>query len=328
MNEKEFKARWDQEKPIYNAWGKYIVENISKELINKGKNLDVFLKSPASYRLKDDKSLIDKAFYRPNKNYTNPYEEIEDKVGARFVVLLLDDINLICNIVENSELWQFDPCKHFIKDREEQPLLFTYQSVHYILRPKSKIEYESTIIDTSIPCELQIRTLLQHAHAELTHDAIYKAKKRIQPKVHRTVAKSMALIETTDDFFSQVTKQLNHGPLEDHHIIEKLDSIYLRMTSIRSVHQKSSIAIWDEFEQLIDSNLVGKIEGFFSNPDYDFLSNRIRDNYNDNILYQQSTVLFIYWMLKNKKRRLLQDWPLDFKLLDPLANDIGVSIID
>ena len=328
MNEKDFRAKWKEDKPIYAGWGKYIVKVISEELERRGKNLDVFLKSPAKYRLKDDSSLIDKAFYRPNKTYTNPYKEIEDKVGARFIVLLLDDINVICDIVENCDLWDFDACKHFDKDKEEEPLLFTYQSVHYILRPKDQIDFEGIIIDPTTPCELQIRTLLQHAHAELTHDAIYKAKKRVQPKVHRTVAKSMALIETTDDFFSQVTNHLNYGVLQEHRIIEKLDSIYLKFTGIRSNNQKSSLVIWDEFEQLIDSELIDKIKTFIDNTDYQFISQNIKDNYHDNILYQQSTVLFIYWMLKNRKRRLLKDWPLDKKLLEPLSNEMGVSIYD
>ena len=38
--------------------------------------------------------MLQKAFYR-GKDYRSPYEDIEDKVGLRFVVLLTEDIRTI-----------------------------------------------------------------------------------------------------------------------------------------------------------------------------------------------------------------------------------------
>ena len=326
MSQKEFEIKWQEEKAVYEAWGKYIVQEISATLSDTGKDLESFFKLPAKHRLKDDKSLIDKAFYRSDKHYSDPYNEIEDKVGARFVVLLLEDIKDICDLIECSDLWSFDPCKHFDNDRQENPLLFTYQSVHYILRPLKELEYEGVTIGTNIACELQIRTLLQHAHAELTHDAIYKAKKAVQPEVSRTVAKCMALIETTDTFFSDVTQKLNYGPLQEHGIIAKIDSLYFNLTNIRPINCKSSLTIWDQFEQLLDATLMDKIQTFTEDNNYKIVMDNIPNRLNTNMIYEQSIVLFVYWMLLNKKRRLLKDWPLDKNLLQPLANDLGVSI--
>lgn len=325
MNESEFIQKWNSEKPIYMAWGNYVVNTICQELENRGINLDEFLKIPAKSRLKDDSSLIDKAFYRPGKHYSDPYIQIEDKVGARFVVLLLDNINSICDIVQKCSAWEFDACKHFEDDKEKDPLLFTYQSVHYILRPIEDIALDDVVIPTSTACELQIRTLLQHAHAELTHDAIYKAKRTVQPKVHRTVAKSMALIETTDEYFTSVTKQLNYGPLHEHGVIDRLNGFYYSLTGIKSHQQKSSIVIWDEYEQFVDASLFENIQKTLSKTKYEFIPEKIRKRYSENVFYQQSIVLFIYWMLINKKRRLLENWPFQRELLEPMAVDIGVS---
>lgn len=326
MNESEFRDKWESEKPVYRAWGEYIVSSITKALIEKGKNLDDFLKTPAQYRLKDDKSLVDKAFYRPDKKYTDPYNQIEDKVGSRFIVLLLKDIEEICEIIERNEEWCCTNCKHFEQDREKDPLLFTYQSVHYIIHPKKKMNLGGIDIPVSTPCEVQVRTLLQHAHAELTHDAIYKSKRTVKPKVHRTVAKSMALIETTDDFFTEVTSLLNFGPLEEHKILERLDGIYFSNTGIKSHTQKSTIILWDVFETFINENLVDNIQEFLGGNG--FLTDVIINKYSGNSFYQQSTVLFIYWMLRKKKRRLLQDWPFSREVLGSLAVDLGVSIWD
>src|SRR3546814_10997244 len=58
--------------------------------------------------------------------------------------------------------------------------------------------------DLGTPCEVQLRTLLQHAHSQLTHDTIYKPKTIASSHTKRFVARSMALIETVDDFFVQV----------------------------------------------------------------------------------------------------------------------------
>lgn len=325
MNELEFRELWDSEKPLYKAWGKYIVEKISQLLEGDGTVLNTFFKVPPGYRLKDDGSLVDKAFYRPGKCYSDPYLQIEDKVGVRFIVLLLDDIKYICSLVEKIDIWEFDQCRHFDEERRKDPLLFTYQSVHYILRPKEKIEYDGFIIPSSIPCEVQIRTLLQHAHAELTHDAIYKSKKTVQPQVHRTVAKSMALIETTDDFFVDVTKKLNWGPLNEHSILERLDGIYYSITNIKPHNQKSSLVIFDEFEQFLDEGLIEKIQVFLENNPH--IPEIIIKRYSENIFYQQSIIIFVFWLLKNKRNRLINDWPLSNEILKLFANDMGVSIL-
>ncbi|TOO37902.1 (p)ppGpp synthetase, partial [Vibrio parahaemolyticus] len=79
--------------------------------------------------------------------------------------------------------------------------------MHYVVRARVDLQVKGLMIKAGTPCEIQVRTLLQHAYAELTHDAVYKAKTVVEPEVHRTVAKSMALIETTDDFFSDVNNK-------------------------------------------------------------------------------------------------------------------------
>lgn len=215
------------------------------------------------------------------------------------------------------------------EDKEKDPLLFTYQSVHYILKPKEEMDLHGISIPTSTPCEVQIRTLLQHAHAELTHDAIYKAKRTVQPKVQRTVAKSMALIEKTDGFFTSVTEQLNRGPLEEHGVTERLDGLYFSLTKIRPHTQKSSTVVWDAYEQFINDSLFDNIQTFVTSPDYSTsLVEAIKCRYPMNAFYKQSIVLFIYWMLKNKKRRLLSNWPFQRELLDPFAVDLGVNTWD
>ena len=323
MTEDEFKAQWQLDTPKYDAWGDLVVNTITNALSNKSIDVSSFLKIPPKHRLKSDASLIDKAFYR-EKEYRDPYKEIEDKVGARFVVLLLDDIDVIRDVIEHCPLWSYVSSRHFTEDKEREPLLFTYQSVHYVLRPKEKLIARDLELTDDISCEVQIRTLLQHAHAELTHDAIYKSNKKIKSNILRTVAKSMALIETTDEFFINVTSELKQGPLSELGIVGKLDSLYFSGTGLTPVNQKSSLIIWDEFEDLINDDLIENIHNFLCKNEYVWVL--IQDGYIKNIMYRQSISLFVIWMLKTKKRRLLESWPLSKKMLIPLATDLGINI--
>ncbi|MBV7307290.1 RelA/SpoT domain-containing protein [Acinetobacter sp. CWB-G5] len=324
MNELIFLEKWNLEKPMHQAWGNFIVHTIKNKLQDHGiEDLDSFIKIPIKSRLKEENSLLDKAFRR-NKPYVDPYAEIEDKVGIRFVVLLTSHIDLISEIIQEYTFWNFDLSKDFKAEQAKDPLIFTYQSVHFILRPKEVFTYDGVEIHPSTPCEVQIRTLLQHAHAELTHDAIYKSKKIAEPLVHRTVAKSMALIETTDEFFCKVTEQLNSGPLTELKIVEQLDSLYLTLTDLQPNNQKSSLSIWDAFEAYINDSLIDDIQKFIKKNPY--ISLIIKEKYTKNSIYRQSIVIFIYWMLKKNKNTLLKDWPLPLEELDSLASDIGVSI--
>ncbi len=325
MNELEFLQRWHNEKPMYTAWGDLVVSDLCQKLEGTGKDLDSHLKQPAKARVKSDDSLIDKAFYRPHKNYENPYEDIEDKVGCRFVVLLVDHIDELSEIIKSNEKWEYVECRHFSEERKKDPLLFTYQSVHYVVRAKADIQFNGEIVKAGTPCEIQVRTLLQHAYAELTHDAVYKAKTVVEPEVHRTVAKSMALIETTDDFFSDVSNKLNSSASLEFCFQQGLDALYSELMETNPhLAQKSSIVVLDEFDNLINSDLIDKIKVFIEQQP--FVVSAIRAGLNDFPFYNQSVSLFVFWLTSKRRNRLLEDWPLERSIIERVASDSGVSI--
>ena len=137
--------------------------------------------------------------------------------------------------------------------------------------------------------------------------------------------KSMAPIETTDEFFDKVTRSLAQGPVEDHRIVDGLDGLYQSLTGLKPRMLKSSLILWDVYEQQADDSLVDKIQDMTAEPDYNFLPKKIVTAFSKNPLYQQSVILFIYWMLLNRKRRLLKDWPFEKTVLEPFATDLGIS---
>lgn len=325
MNEQAFLSRWEAEEPMYTTWGKFVVAKICNTLKESSIDLISFLKLPVSSRVKNTSSLIDKAFYR-DKAYREPYDEITDKVGCRFVVLLVEHIDIVTEAIRsNSNHWEFIECRHFSNERDKEPLLFTYQSVHYVVKARQDFTYNGEKVNAGTPCEIQIRTLLQHAYAELTHDAVYKAKTLVQPSVHRTVAKSMALIETTDDFFSTVNQSLNLGTVERVSFQDNLDSLYNEQVGLNCTSaQKSSIVILDVFKDLIDDDTISKLMKFINkNPEIIQIISRGRGHYP---LYSQSIVIFLFWLIKRHKTSLMSSWPLDLKIIRFLAAEVGVSL--
>ncbi|HEO9206596.1 TPA: RelA/SpoT domain-containing protein [Klebsiella aerogenes] len=325
MDELEFLQRWEQDEPMYRAWGDFVVSNICKELTeSKNRDLGSFLKQPITPRVKQKESLVDKAFHRKDKSYGDPYKEIEDKVGVRFVVLLTSEIDEVCDIIKNCELWDYKTSRHYDEERLNTPLIFTYQSVHFIVTVKESFEYNGVCIQQGIPCEIQVRTLLQHAYAELTHDAIYKAKTIVEPDIHRTIAKSMALIETTDDFFCSVAKTLNESSDVFSAIQRTLDHAYITLTKEKPNNQKSMLLILDTFKQIIDSDTVRRLHQFID--DTPELETLIINGKRKSVFFEQSIIIFVYWLIKRRKSTLEKEWPLDWKLIQEMAADLGVSL--
>ncbi|KJY93960.1 (p)ppGpp synthetase [Vibrio neptunius] len=324
MNQTDFLTQWHEEKPMYSAWGEFVTSEIRSQLESEGHDLSSYLKQPVYPRVKSDESLIDKAFYRPEKSYDDPYNDIEDKVGARFVVLLLDQIEEISRIIKSSQDWMFKECRHFENERNRDPLLFTYQSVHYVVRASQTFEYKGITISKDTPCEIQVRTLLQHAYAELTHDAIYKAKRVVEPKVHRTVAKSMALIETTDDFFANVNNSLNNGAIEEFCVKDSLDKLYTQFVGREAMPmQKSALVVLDEFEDLVDEEFASKVERLLIQKPFIIDAIQAKDT---DPFFQQSIAIFVSWLVVKKTSRLSTGWPLDRKIIQSLATDLSVSL--
>ena len=97
MTESDFRERYLLDEPFLKAWGAYVtdyvVSGVSSHFGDERK-VATFLKTSTVPRVKSLSSLISKAFYR-GYEWNDPYTEITDKVGSRFVVLLLKDIDVL-----------------------------------------------------------------------------------------------------------------------------------------------------------------------------------------------------------------------------------------
>ena len=295
MDEIKFLQEYRKQKIFLEEWGKIVNGEISKKLLEKGIKLELFLKIPNVIRVKDDNSILNKAFYR-DKNYKNPLEDITDKVGIRFVVLLLEDIKILEEIIEGSDLWGCSKDRDFEQERLKNPTIFDYQSVHYVVRSNSDLKNNDITIPKGTTCEVQIRTLLQHAYSELTHDTVYKPKRSADPNVHRLVARSMAMIETTDTIFEEVNEVMN---LQNKKIIDVLqpmiESEYAKICESEAEYDKGiTEIILDSYSKEIEQISLEALEKFFDKKK-NTLKNQINSKYKSYLLFRQPIILLIFF---------------------------------
>lgn len=286
-------------------------------------SLDYFIKVPVRPRLKADSTLVDKAFYR-KKPYKNPYDDITDKVGMRFVVLLTTDIKKICDVIEGaaaSAWWEASKDRDYEQERLNKPLEFSYQSVHYILRAKEGIEHNGINIPGGTPCEVQIRTLLQHAHSELTHDTLYKPKTTAKPEVQRTVAKSMALIEATDEFFEQAMQNLNDASRVQLQLLELLTQAYEKHTGKKAGKERSNQLLIDTYIDLLPAPPFTEISEYLNAKG--FIFEKIKEQVGARHYFDQPTVLLAYYLADTSPARMQALWPMDGDDLAKVFSDLG-----
>jgi ppGpp synthetase/RelA/SpoT-type nucleotidyltranferase len=325
VNEQEILERWETDKPLYRAWAEFIGQEIEQRILPAiaPTTLDYFLKVPMVPRLKGDTSLIDKALYR-SKPYMNPYEEITDKVGMRYVVLLTSHINLLSSIIESTEcdeFWGWSKDKDYEDERLAKPLEFSYQSVHYVLKSKAGLTINGADIPENLACEVQIRTLLQHAHSELTHDTLYKPKTTAKPSVKRTMAKSMALIEATDEFFEQAMKDLAIASEPQRQLLDHLNIAYKKGTGLEPGQERSNQLVVDAFIELLPADVIPQLEEFLTTKGYVF--DKIREQKGQRHFFNQATVLLAYFLVDKMPAQTRGAWPIESDDLAKVFSDLG-----
>jgi putative GTP pyrophosphokinase len=229
MNEKEIIYQYHERKTVLEALGDWVSIAIVQGLataLGSEKEVEKFLKIPPTPRVKEIDSLIAKVY---KKKSPNPFKEITDLVGVRFVVLKLEDVKKVGDIVENYP-WDWSKDKDHDKDKLNNPDFFAYQSDHYVVETLTEFEHKGMKIPSGWTCEIQIRTLLQHAYAEMAHDTDYKPSIKLpdddQKKVRRSLAKGSALIETTDEVFMEISQRLTKYTRSLDELLQKASEIY------------------------------------------------------------------------------------------------------
>lgn len=185
-------------KDLASATKRIADESIKKRHIQVH-SIEARAKEPASFGRKAAK---------PSKNdpnlpmYPRPLEQITDQAAIRIITFFPRAINEIDQMLKDefSVIERFDKGESLIEEER-----FGYQSVHYLVTLDniriSLPEYER--FETAI-VEVQVRTILQHAWAEIEHDIQYKSSATIPRDIKRRFMSLAGLLEIADREFQAI----------------------------------------------------------------------------------------------------------------------------
>ncbi|WP_404467515.1 GTP pyrophosphokinase family protein [Bacillus sp. RC97] len=150
-----------------------------------------------NYRIKDYDSFLDKI---DRKGYQNPLEENEDFCGMRIICYFPNDIKKIVEVIKR----EFNVHHH--EDKSDKEIdRFGYRSYHFVVSIKEEWLSSPNFRNLrNVKAEIQVRTILMHAWADIEHKLQYKKKEHIPKVIQRKFYQLSALFELADEQFEML----------------------------------------------------------------------------------------------------------------------------
>ncbi len=187
-------------KPIYQNFSQSLI--VLLKSILEANNIKYHL---IEGRAKEIESFKHKIQIKKGK-YRNPLKEIMDLCGTRIIVYYQTDIDKIDSLIRENfdvDLKNSVDKSTILKSNE-----FGYLSNHYIVKinsARSHLPEWSKFKDLN--AEIQLRTVLQHSWAAISHELEYKSKFDIPDILKRKLFRLAGLFELADEQFVQVKKK-------------------------------------------------------------------------------------------------------------------------
>jgi ppGpp synthetase/RelA/SpoT-type nucleotidyltranferase len=149
---------------------------------------------------------------RKRAETSDPVSDFTDLCGGRVITHTQTEVTAICTYIEQHFDIDWDNSVNI--DQRLKATEFGYRSVHYIvsLRPGS-ITVGGVSIDVpeavaELKAEIQVRTLLEHAWADFSHDKSYKSAFAFPRQWQRELARIAAVLEDADQSFATIENRL------------------------------------------------------------------------------------------------------------------------
>lgn len=163
-------------------------------------------------RLKDPASLARK-LARPDRSYRHLFE-LTDLVGLRVTTYFEDAVDRVGKLLEGRLPVTYEHSTD--KRRRHGATAFGYRSLHYVCRLQGAmaLDAQSAFAGSLSPVpdgacfEVQVRSVLEHAWAEIEHDLGYKAKDGVPAAVQRRLHRLAGLLELADQEFVAIRSEL------------------------------------------------------------------------------------------------------------------------
>lgn len=157
-------------------------------------------------RLKSEESLANK-IARPDREYER-LAQITDLAGVRITTYFAADVDLVAEVLGIE--FAIDEANSIDKRVLIEPERFGYSSLHYVVSLReSRLQLREYSSFSGLKIEIQIRSILQHAWAEIEHDLGYKSSSSVPREFRRRFSRIAGLIELADDEFAAIRKGLS-----------------------------------------------------------------------------------------------------------------------
>ncbi|KFC20409.1 GTP pyrophosphokinase family protein [Chryseobacterium sp. FH1] len=143
-----------------------------------------------------------------NEKYDNPIEQITDFAGIRIITYVEEDVQKICKVIES--IFEIDIDRSIDKSKNLGTDKVGYKSIHFIAKLKEDrlclVEYKNL---KDLFFEIQVRTILQHAWAEIEHDKNYKFSGKLPDEIARRFMLLAGSLEIADREFNNISKEID-----------------------------------------------------------------------------------------------------------------------
>lgn len=195
-----YRSGYDEAVEHLDAFGSALIGLIRELLRDSGLGVHSI-----DYRVKTHTSAARK-INRNDERY-GEYQDLHDLLGVRIITYFEDEVDKIAHVLVPE--FEVDQENSVDKRATLDPDRFGYMSLHYVAKLSAKrsrlIEYKRF---TGRAFELQIRSILQHAWAEIEHDLGYKTEGAIPRDVRRRFSRLSGLLELADDEFRRLRIEL------------------------------------------------------------------------------------------------------------------------
>jgi len=192
--------------------------------------------------------------------------DVPDVSGIRIITYFDSDVDSVAKVIEK----EFDVDREHSVDKRKllDPDRFGYLSLHYVVRlPASRLQLTEYKRFAKCQAEIQIRSILQHAWAEIEHDLGYKGKYAVPSEIRRRFSRLAGLLEIADTEFGQIRDSLQeYERTVSQQIIDAPASVLINKGSLLSFVKSNPLVheIDNKIASIAGGSRIIEDEGFIS----------------------------------------------------------------
>jgi len=188
-------------------------------------------------------------------------DEVTDVAGLRITTYFARDVDRVAAVI--APYFHVDEKNSIDRRTTIESDRFGYLSLHYIVRPRETADRPIMFEFSAFPAEIQVRSILQHAWAEIEHDLGYKYPGGIPRQIRRKFSRAAGLLEIADLQFDEIRQEVEFYERElKEGLHEPTRTIPLDIHSLRETI--SSDPLIRACDSDVAKLVAGELSGLFS----------------------------------------------------------------